>query len=144
MKIENIQDPKNRFWWLLAGDVLVLALVTVFGFARHGSLGSAGSRMLTTFFPLVLTWLLLGPHMGVFDEARNRDLRQVWRPFWAMVLGAPLAAFFRGVLLGLPIQTVFVVVLGGVSALALAFWRLLFWFWLYRPASAGGQADSAA
>ncbi len=143
MNLMNEDEHKSRFWLLLSGDILVLAIVTAFGFARHGSLGSAGLRMLSTFFPLVLSWLLIGPHLGVFDEARDRDWRQLWRPFWAMVLGAPLAAFLRGVLLGLPVQTVFVVVLGGVSALAVVFWRLLFWFWRYRPAAASRRTDPA-
>ncbi len=128
----------------MAGDILVLALVTIGGFATHGSLGSAGLRMLTTFVPLALSWLLVAPHLKVFDEANIRDLRQIWRPFWAMVLGAPLAAFFRGVLLGEPVQTVFVLVIGGTSALGLLGWRLLYGYWRQRAAAAAREiADPA-
>jgi hypothetical protein len=107
---------------LLAGDVLVLGLVTLAGFATHGTLG-AGARMLTTFLPVLAAWFLIGPHLGVFDESLAREARQLWRPFWAMILAAPLAAFLRGAWLGTPILPVFVAVLGGTSALALLVWR---------------------
>ena len=112
---------------LLAGDMLVLALVTVFGFARHGELTSSGARYLTTFIPLVVAWLLVAPFLGVFDPQRAADPRQLWRPFWAMVLAGPMAGWLRGVWLDEPIQPVFVLVLGGTSALALLVWRSLYW-----------------
>jgi hypothetical protein len=112
---------------LLVGDIATLAIVTLFGFASHGSASSAGGRMLTTFLPLVAAWLLVAPHLGVFDQERAADPRQLWRPVWAMILASPLAAWLRGVWLGTDIQPVFVVVLGGVSCLALLAWRALFW-----------------
>lgn len=111
---------------LLIGDVVTLALVTLVGFSTHGTAGSAGARMLTTFIPLVLAWLLVGASLGVFNLQRASDLRQVWRPAWAMILAAPLAAWMRGVLLAAPIMPVFVVVIGGASALAMLVWRGLF------------------
>lgn len=119
---------------LWIGDLLTLALVTVFGFATHNEAGTAGARMLTTFLPLVFAWLMVGPHLGVFVPQLAAEPRQLWRPFWAMVLAAPLAAWMRGLLigwlqgapLGLPIQPIFVVVIGGVCALALLAWRALY------------------
>jgi hypothetical protein len=113
-------------WRLLAGDIITLALVTWVGFGFHSE-GQAWLRMGTTFGPLVVSWLLVAPHLGAFDLRRAAEGRQLWRPFWAMVLGAPFAAWLRGVLLGTPIQTIFVVVLGGVSALALLAWRGIYW-----------------
>jgi hypothetical protein len=118
--------------WLVAGDLLVLALVTVFGFAMHGTVSTAGMRMLTTFIPLAIAWFLAAPHLGVFDFGRVADLRQLWRPFWAMILAGPLAAWVRGAWLNSPILPVFVVALCGVSALSLALWRLLYWLFVYR------------
>jgi hypothetical protein len=117
---------------LLAGDMLVLALVTLFGFARHGELASSGLRLLTTFIPLVVGWLLVAPFLGVFDPQRAANPRQLWRPFWAMVLAGPMAGWLRGVLLNEPIQPVFVFVLGGISALALLAWRSLYWLVISR------------
>jgi hypothetical protein len=117
---------------LLVGDIIVLALVTGFGFASHGTLETAGTRMLTTFIPLVIAWLLIAPLLGVFDLSRVADPRQLWRPVWAMVLASPMAAWIRGAWLNAPILPVFVVILGGVSALGLLVWRALFLFALRR------------
>lgn len=113
---------------LLAGDLLALAVVTLYGFASHDTLLTAGTHMLTTFLPLAVSWLLVGPHLGVYNVQRSTDWRQLWRPFWAMVLAGPLAAWMRAVLLGsTPILPLFVVVLGGFAALGLLAWRLLYW-----------------
>ena len=113
--------------WLIIGDIFTLALVTLFGFASHNELGTAGSRMLTTFLPLVFAWLLISPWLGVFDAAITSNPRQLWRPFWAMILAGPMAGWIRGAWLQSPILPIFVVILGGVSALAILAWRALFW-----------------
>jgi hypothetical protein len=130
---------------LVTGDVVTLALVTLIGFASHGTLDTAGGRMLTTFIPLTAAWFLVAPHLGAFDLRRAVDARQLWRPFWAMLIAAPLAAWLRGVALwfagsgllsgdmlkpanvGAPIIPIFVAILGGSSALAVLAWRSLFW-----------------
>jgi hypothetical protein len=118
--------------WVIIGDILVLGLVTLFGFASHDELGSAGTRMMTTFVPLVFAWGLISPWLGVFRAEIMDNPRQLWRPFWAMVLAGPMAAWIRGVWLQRPIVPVFVVVLGGVSALALLAWRTIFWLIISR------------
>ena len=46
---------------LIVGDIITLVIVTVIGFASHGTLGSAGARMLTTFFPTAVAWFLVAP-----------------------------------------------------------------------------------
>ncbi len=111
---------------LILGDTLTLASATVFGFASHGTADSAGFRMLTTFIPLLAAWFLIAPHLGVFDLERAKDLRQIWRPFWAMVLAGPMAAWMRGAWLNAPVLPLFVVVLGGFSAIGLLVWRFFF------------------
>jgi len=116
-----------RIMGVLAGDVITLALVTLAGFATHNELGTAGFRLLTTFIPLLLAWLLLSPHLRVYDPGYFIHPAQLWRPFWAMILAAPLAGWMRGVWLNAPIQPVFVLVLGGVSSLALLAWRSIYW-----------------
>ena len=113
--------------WVLIGDILTLGLVTVYGFASHDELGTAGSRMLTTFIPLLVAWLLIAPWLGVFNVENVTNPRQLWRPFWAMVLAGPMASWIRGAWIQRPILPLFVVVLGGVSALALLAWRALYW-----------------
>ncbi|MCB9135701.1 MAG: DUF3054 domain-containing protein [Anaerolineales bacterium] len=123
---------------LLLGDAVVFMLITLTGFASHDRLGSSLWRMLTTFVPLIVSWALIGVHVGVFDPARVADPRQLWRPFWAMVLAGPFAGWMRGVMLASGVAPLFVVVLGGFSALALLVWRTLFWF-LTRNKSANQQ-----
>jgi hypothetical protein len=112
---------------LMIGDMLTLAGVTLVGFATHGELTTAGVRLLTTFFPLALAWFLIAPFLGVYDRKRIMVKRELWRPFWAMILAAPLAAWVRGLMLGnAAIQPVFVAVLGIFSALGMLAWRSLY------------------
>jgi hypothetical protein len=49
-----------------------------------------------------------------------------------MVLAGPMAAWLRGVLLNSPILPLFVIILGGVSALAILTWRGLYWLFMTR------------
>jgi hypothetical protein len=137
---------KRAFIILFLGDILTLVLVTVYGFANHQELDTAGSRILATFIPLLVAWLFVAPLLGVYDPDRAADPRQLWRPFWAMVLAGPMAAWLRGVMLGvmqgvptgLPIQPIFVVVIGGISALALLAWRAVYLLAARRMISAYG------
>jgi hypothetical protein len=131
---------RSNLWryYLIIGDILTLTIVTVFGFASHGTAGTAGSRMLTTFIPLLAAWFLIAPHLKVYDRDIALDGRQLWRPFWAMVLAGPMAAWLRGVLLNSPILPVFVVILGGVSALAILTWRGLYWLVMTRMKRSDG------
>jgi len=117
----------TKFSWLIIGDAITLALVTAVGFASHGTLETAGMRMLTTYVPLLVSWFLIAPYLGVYKLELVGDFRQLWRPFWAMVLAAPFAVWMRGAWLGTAILPLFVVVLGGFSALAILVWRLLYW-----------------
>jgi hypothetical protein len=121
---------------LLSGDVITLALVTGFGFATHGTLDTAGFRMLTTFIPLLIAWMAAAPFLGAYDPERALDARQLWRPLWAMILAAPLAAWLRGAWLNAPIMPVFVLVLGGFSALGMLAWRALYALVIARRLSA--------
>lgn len=123
---------------LIIGDTITLGLVTLYGFASHDELETAGLRLLTTFLPLVFAWILISPHLGLFDSQRLEEPRQLWRSLWAMVLAAPLAAWMRGAWLKTPIQPIFVVIIGGISALAILAWRSLFWLMFYRARNKHG------
>ena len=111
---------------LVTGDLLTLSLVTAVGFASHGTLNTAGTRMLTTFFPLVLAWLMVAPFFGLYRIDAAREIRQIWRPVYVVLIAAPLAAWLRGILLSAPIIPVFVAVLAGSAALGVLVWRFLF------------------
>ena len=129
---------KSRFAILLIGDILTIALVTVVGFATHQELGTAGWRMLTTFIPVLIAWGLVAPFLGAYDLQRIAQLRQLWRPFWAAILAAPMAGWIRGVWLGQVILPVFVFVLGGITALAILVWRALYWIIFFRRRTPDG------
>lgn len=126
---------------LIGGDLVTLALVTALGFATHGTLDTAGFRMLTTFVPVLIAWAVVAPFLGAYDMSRVTEARQLWRPFWAMVLAAPLAAWLRGVWLNAPILPVFVFVLGGVSALGILAWRAAYALFVARRLAALKVAD---
>lgn len=111
---------------LIAGDIVTFGLVTIFGFASHGTAGTAGVRMLTTFVPLLLSWFLVAPFLKVYDPESAANWREVWRPFWSMVISGPMAAWLRGMILGTPILPIFVIILVGVSAISILLWRCLF------------------
>ncbi len=111
-------------WALMAGDGLVLLVVTLAGFANHNS-SLADGRWLTTFVPLVISWGLVAPWLGNYSPANWCSPAQTWRALLAMVLAAPLAGFLRAVLLGATVIPIFVVALGGISALAITAWRVL-------------------
>ncbi len=130
-------SPGSR-WILFLGDFLTLGLVTLTGFATHNELLSAGARMLTTYVPLVAAWLMVGPVLGVYSNNNLRDWRNLWRPFWAMVLAGPMAALLRALILGTTIVPVFVIVLGGIAALAILAWRLIYWFLISRRSAGYG------
>ena len=117
----------HKKYYLIIGDIVTFAVVTVAGFASHGTAGTAGSRMMTTFFPLLAGWFLIAPHLNVYDQDTALDWRNLWRPFWAMVLAGPMVAWMRGILLAAPILPLFVIILGGVSALTIFAWRGLYW-----------------
>jgi hypothetical protein len=116
--------------FLLAGDILLFGIITLFGFASHNQLTTAGAHMFTTFVPLVAAWLMIAPHLRLFDLKSARQPEELWRPFWAMLLAAPMAGFLRGLLLQAPVLPVFILVIGGISALAMLLWRGIFAFWL--------------
>jgi hypothetical protein len=114
---------------LLGGDFLTIALVTLAGFESHGTLATAGGRIWATFVPLLAAWVLVGAHVGVFDPENLRTPRQLWRPAWTMVLAAPLFGLVRAWSLGQPmISVIFVMVMGGVGALAMLIWRGIYIF----------------
>ena len=117
---------------LIVGDIITLVLVMVIGFASHGTLGSAGARMLTTFFPTAVAWFLVAPVVGLYDLKLISEPRNLWRPVYAMLLAAPFAAWLRGILLNSPILAPFVAVLVGTGALAVFLWRVIFYLFYSR------------
>lgn len=122
------RQSNRLFVILLVGDFITLGLITVIGFASHGTLGSAGSRLLTTFIPSVFGWLAAAPLIGAYRPDLAVQFRQLWRPVWSAALGMPFAAWLRGIWLNAAIQPIFVLVMIGVAMAGILIWRMLFCF----------------
>src|SRR5687767_10119163 len=125
----------KREWVLYAGDALSIAALTLIGFAIHGEMNiSFLPRMGAAFVPLVISWFLLAPWFGLFQQETISNLQQLWRPALAMIFAAPLAAVLRGFILHMPVLPIFAAVLAGTSALGMVIWRVLYLLWNRRAA----------
>lgn len=112
---------------LILGDILAIALVTGIGFATHGEADvSFLPRMGAMFFPLSVSWFLLAPAIGLFQQQIVSDPKQLWRPALTAFFAASLAAVLRGFILNAPIIPIFAIVLGATSALGMVIWRSVY------------------
>ena len=118
---------RKNYYWLHAGDICVIALVTIIGFATHGSLDTASLRMLTTFIPVLVAWYLISPFLGVYQSEVITDWHKLWRPALAMVYAAPFAAWLRAIMLDTTTSWIFIGVLAIVIAVGIMIWRALYW-----------------
>lgn len=113
---------------LIFGDALSIAIITLIGFATHGEAGlSFLPRMVAIFFPLSISWFVLAPSLGLFQQDTISSPKQLWRPALAAFFAAPLAAVLRGFILNAPIIPIFAFVLAATSALGMVIWRLV-WY----------------
>lgn len=126
---------KNNKTTLVVGDLIAIALVTVIGFATHGETGiSFLPRMAASFFPVSVSWFLLAPWFGLFDEQITSNSKLLWRIPLAMLLSAPLAVILRATLLGAAALPLFTLILGLTSAFGMLLWRALYLFLQKRTA----------
>ena len=117
-------------WTLIVGDLIALAVITLIGFASHGETNlSFAPRMLTTFIPLVVSWFLIAPWLGLFNTQITPDPKQLWRPLLAMLLAAPMTAILRATMLKAVALPLFTLILGGSAALGMLVWRVfIIWY----------------
>ena len=114
----------NKKIILILGDILTIALLTFIGFATHGEANiSSIPRMGTTFFPVLVSWFLIAPWLGLFDGQVIIQPKLLWRILLAMVFISPLAVILRGTLLHSAVQPLFALILGGSNALGMLMWR---------------------
>ena len=129
-------------FFLILGDIIALAIITVIGFASHGETGlSFLPRMLTTFIPLVVSWFLIAPWLGLFDARITSNPKMLWRPPLAMILAAPMTVILRATLLNGIALPLFTLILGGSAALGVFVWRGV-WNWINQRRSARQVANS--
>lgn len=121
---------------LIVGDILTLAIITFIGFASHGKTDiSYLPRMLTTFIPLVISWFLIAPWLGLFNAQITSAPKQLWRPPLAMLLATPMAVILRAAMLNTVALPLFTVILGGSAALGMWVWREI-WYLLSKKSLA--------
>ena len=121
-------------WILIVGDTLALAIITVIGFATHGETDiSFLPRMFTSLIPLIVSWFLIAPWLGVLDAQITAEPKQLWRPPLAMLLSAPMAAILRAVMLNGVALPLFALILGGSAALGMFVWRGIYLVWQKKP-----------
>jgi Protein of unknown function (DUF3054) len=119
---------RKKLFLLILGDILSLLVITLIGFANHKELTTFPlERFLSTFLPLLASWFLISPWLGLFKTEAISDPRQLWRPVLAMLLAAPLASLLRAVVLNSVVIPLFVFVLGCSAALGLLVWRTVWW-----------------
>ena len=113
--------------FLVIGDIIALAIITIIGFATHGETDlSFLPRMLTTFIPLLVSWFLIAPWLGLFNVQITSAPKQLWRPLLAMLLAAPMTAVLRAAMLNTVALPLFAFILGGSAALGMLLWRGLY------------------
>ena len=117
----------NKKSTLVFGDILVIAILTVIGFASHGE-GSISftPRMGATFFPVLASWFLLAPWFGLFDKSTVASFKFLWRVPLAMLFVAPLASILRAALLGSAAVPLFTLILAFTTALGMFTWRVVY------------------
>ena len=109
---------------LILGDILAIAIFTVTGFATHGEFDfSYIARMGTTFFPVLVSWFLIAPWLGLFNEQVIFNPKLLWRIPLAVVFVAPLAVILRAALIHSAALPLFALILGGSIALGMLMWR---------------------
>jgi hypothetical protein len=115
---------RNQLAVLIAVDSLILLAITWMGFASHDR-DLAGGRWLTTFIPLVFSWFLAAPWLGLFTVGVGDRLQDFWRPLIAALLAAPLAVLLRALWLQQTVIPVFGLVMIAMTAASMTIWRLV-------------------
>jgi hypothetical protein len=116
----------NKKYSLILGDGLALAILTCIGFASHGEADlSLLPRMGSTYFPVLVSWFLVAPWLGLFDHDLITNFRLLWRVPLAMLFSAPLASILRSAILQSAALPIFTLVLGLTCALGMSLWRLI-------------------
>jgi hypothetical protein len=117
----------NKKTILILGDILAIAILTLIGFATHGTTDmSYLPRMAAAFFPVLFAWFVLAPWFGLFDEQVNENYKLLWRVALVSLFAAPLATTLRAVWLGSTALPLFTFILGSSNALGMLVWRSIY------------------
>jgi hypothetical protein len=108
--------------WAVAGDVVVLFVLTLIGFVTHSTLDEIG-RLVVTTLGVLAAWAIVGPWFGVFSTTVLTRWIAVWQVALAWAVAAPVAGFLRGLLLDVNVSATFILVTIAVNGAALVVWR---------------------
>lgn len=110
---------------LIGGDVAALAVVTLVGFVSHGEtdLSYYAPRFAAAFLPAAITWLLIAPWFGLFEERVIDIPVNLWRILPAMLFSAPAAVILRAAMLNNAALPLFALIFGLTNALGMILWR---------------------
>lgn len=111
--------------WVVPGDVVVLIVLTIVGFASHSTLDET-VRMIVTTAGVLVAWAIVAPWFGAFSAEAITRWNGVWRVALAWAVAAPVAGFLRGLLLDLVVSPTFILVTIAVNGAALVAWRVGF------------------
>jgi len=112
--------------YLILGDLVMLAILTVVGFATHGEVDASFlPRMGLTFLTQAIAWFALAFAIGLLDASRQGRARPLWRPALTGFFAAQLAVNLRGYTLGEAVLPLFAMILGATTALGMTLWRWL-------------------
>ncbi len=119
----------NKKIVLVVGDIVVIAILTVIGFATHGEVSlSFTKRIAIVFIPMLLAWFSYAWLNGFFDKAAVSSSRYLWRVALAFIFIAPLTVILRGALLNAPVLPMLAFIFGLVYAAGLTAWRFIYTF----------------
>ncbi len=111
--------------WIVPGDVVVLVVLTIIGFASHSTLDET-LRLVVTTAGVLVAWAVVAPWFGAFSAPTITRWSSVWRVALAWAIAAPVAGFLRGLILDLVVSPTFILVTIAVNGAALVAWRLVF------------------
>ena len=111
--------------WVVPGDVVVLIVLTIVGFASHSTLDET-VRVIVTTAGVLVAWAIVAPWFGAFTTETITRWSGVWRVALAWAVAAPVAGFLRGLLLDLVVSPTFILVTIAVNGAALVAWRIGF------------------
>ena len=111
--------------WAVVGDVVVLVVVTVFGFLTHSTLDETW-RLVVTSLGVLVAWAVVAPWFGVYSTTVLTRPASVWRVAWAWAIAAPVAGFLRAWVLGVGVSATFVLVMIVVNGSVLVVWRFVY------------------
>lgn len=118
---------------LIFGDALAIALIALIGFATHGETGlSFAPRFAAVFFPLSIFWILFAYLLRLYQPEITSNLKQLWRVPLTMLFAAPFAVLARSFILQTEIVPIFILALGGTSALGMILWRGFYFFFNHK------------